>query len=300
MTNLAVIQKDITDSVNNKLNALKQEGLVIAPSYSPSNALKSAFFALTSGPNGNLLEKSAPDSVANALLNMVVQGLNPSKNQCYFIPYGNKVNLMRSYFGTQKVIKSLPEVEDIWANVIYEGDEFDMGIVNGREKLLKHETKFTNRDNPIIGAYAIIKTNDGEEILTVMTKKEIDKAWSKAKTSNVQKDFPQEMAKRTVINRAAKAYINTSDDTGLLTQAYNETLSNEYENETDRKIKDVTQEVESETATVVLDIPKIEHTVVIEPEVEETKVTADVNIVTLEAQPQTDAVTLLNAEGPGF
>ncbi len=45
-----------------------------------------------------------------------------------------------------------------------------------------------------------------------MTKKQIDKSWSKAKTKNVQNDFPEEMAKRTVINRAAKYLINTSND----------------------------------------------------------------------------------------
>lgn len=50
------------------------------------------------------------------------------------------------------------------------------------------------------------------------------------------------MAKRTVLNRAAKMFINTSDDSDLLTQAINDTTSNEFDD--DRK--DVTPE--SETA----------------------------------------------------
>ena len=49
---------------------------------------------------------------------MVTQGLSPAKTQCYFIPYGNTVKLNRSYFGTMKVVKQLPEVKDIYAQII--------------------------------------------------------------------------------------------------------------------------------------------------------------------------------------
>lgn len=66
-------------------------------------------------------------------------------------------------------------------------------------------------------------------------KKEIDTSWKKSKTGATQKEFPQEMAKRTVINRAAKTFINTSNDDDHLTNAINETTSNEYDNE--REVK---------------------------------------------------------------
>lgn len=62
-------------------------------------------------------------------------------------------------------------------------------------------------------------------------KKDIDTSWSHAKTKKVQNEFPEEMAKRTVINRAAKFYINSSSDNDLFVQAVNETTSNEYEND---------------------------------------------------------------------
>lgn len=232
---LAIIQKDITDSVNHKLNDLQKEGLVIPPKYNASNALKSAFFKLqeTKDKSGRpALEVCTKESVANSLLDMVVQGLSPAKTQCYFVVYGTQLKMERSYFGTQAVLKRLTNVKDIWANVIFEGDVFDYEIDGGREKLLKHETNFLNRDKDILGAYAVVKTNDDEEILTVMTRKEIDIAWGQSKTSQgVHKKFPQEMAKRTVINRAAKAYINTSDDSDLLVDAINRSTENEYENE---------------------------------------------------------------------
>lgn len=237
----AVMQKDITDQVTTKVAAMQQEGLALPPSYSHANALKSAFFTMTNAPGGNLLEKCSKESIANALLDMVIQGLSPAKTQCYFVPYGQTLKLTRSYFGTMAVVKRLQGVKDIWANVIYDGDTFEIKIdETGREKLVKHDTSFVNRDNAIIGVYAIIQSESGEQFLTTMTKKEIDKSWSKSKTKNVQNDFPQEMAKRTVINRAAKAFINTSDDSDLLIDAINNTTENEFENER----KDVTPEAE--------------------------------------------------------
>lgn len=64
------------------------------------------------------MEVCSRESIANSLLDMVVQGLSPAKTQCYFIVYGNQLQLNRSYFGTQAVLKRLTNVKDIWANVI--------------------------------------------------------------------------------------------------------------------------------------------------------------------------------------
>lgn len=229
-------QKQITSNVATRIEAMKDEGLLIAPNYSVSNALSSAYYALKNSNSGNLLEKCTPESVYNALLDMVTQGLSPAKTQCYFVPYGSTVKLTRSYFGTMKVVKQLPEVKDIYAEVIYEGDKFQIKNENGRKVFVSHETDWMNADNPIVGAYCIIEKVDGEKILTVMTKKEIDKSWSKSRNKAVQNEFPQEMAKRTVINRAAKQFFNTSDDNDLFVDAVNRTTENEYSD--NRTIKD--------------------------------------------------------------
>lgn len=248
MTN-ELTQKQITSNVATRIEAMKNEGLLIAPNYSVSNALSSAYYALKNSNSGNLLEKCTPESVYNALLDMVTQGLSPAKTQCYFVPYGSTVKLTRSYFGTMKVVKQLPEVKDIYAEVIYEGDKFQIKNENGRKVFVSHETDWMNADNPIVGAYCIIEKVDGEKILTVMTKKEIDKSWSKSRNKAVQNEFPQEMAKRTVINRAAKQFFNTSDDNDLFVDAVNRTTENEYSD--NRAIKDA--EVIEETGETIDD-----------------------------------------------
>lgn len=254
MTN-ELTQKQVTSNVATRIEAMKGEGLLIAPNYSVSNALSSAYYALKNSNSGNLLQQCTQDSVYNALLEMVTQGLSPAKKQCYFIKYGSDVQLRMSYFGTIKVTKDLQDVKDVTANVVYEGDTLDVAIENGRKKLVKHETDWRNADNPIIAAYCIITRTDGEEFLEVMTKKQIDKSWSKAKTKNVQIDFPDQMAMRTVINRAAKMFINTSNDSDLFAGAINNTIADEYED--GRQTKDVTPEQSTETLDGILGVQAI-------------------------------------------
>lgn len=175
---------------------------------------------------------------------MVIQGLSPAKKQCYFIKYGNKVQLMRSYFGTMAVLDRVTGGAEITPVVVREGDVFEIAMDGPDLVVAKHETSFENLDNDIKAAYVVIKLANGKEVTTVMTKKQIDKSWSKAKTKNVQNDFPEEMAKRTVINRAAKYLINTSNDNDLFVQAAKGTLENEFER------KDVTPEREEQTAVL--------------------------------------------------
>lgn len=235
MTN-ELTQKQITSPVAARIGEMQNEGLMIAQNYSVSNALSSAYYALKNSSSGNLLQMCTQDSIYNALLDMVTQGLSPAKTQCYFIPYKNTVKLTRSYFGTMKVVKQLPEVKDIYAQIIFEGDEFEAENVDGRWKFVSHKSSWKNQDNPIEGAYCVIEKTDGEKILTIMTKKEIDKSWAQSRNGSVQKNFPQEMAKRTVINRAAKQFFNTSDDNDLFIDAVNRTTENEYDN--DRQMKE--------------------------------------------------------------
>lgn len=248
-------QKQVTSNVATRIEAMKGEGLLIAPNYSVSNALSSAYYALKNSSGGNLLQQCSQDSVYNALLEMVTQGLSPAKKQCYFIKYGSEVHLRMSYFGTIKVVKDLQDVKDVIANVVYEGDALEISVENGRKKLVKHETDWQNADNPIIAAYCIITRTDGEEFFEVMTKKQIDKSWSKSKTKNVQIDFPDQMAMRTVINRAAKMFINTSNDSDLFAGAINRTVADEYED--DRQIKEAKPIQEhSESLDDILGNPK--------------------------------------------
>ncbi|MFR0596638.1 recombinase RecT [Limosilactobacillus mucosae] len=245
---MAVMQKDITDQVSNRISQLQDDGLALPKDYNPQNALKAAWFKLQQTKdrsNRPALQVCTRASIANALLDMVTQGLSPAKTQCYFIVYGNEVQLQRSYFGTIAAVKRLSSVKDIDAQVVHQGDEFAIGADElGRIKVTKFVPKFENLDKPIKGAFAFIELADGRVDYTVMTQKQIQTSWGQSRQHNVQQKFGDEMAKRTVINRAAKMYINTSDDSDLLTGSINTVTANEYEPER----KDVTPETPKSTA----------------------------------------------------
>jgi recombination protein RecT len=233
---LALIKKDTVDVVAAKVKEFQEKNELHFPaSYSPENAMKSAWLILQTVKDRNgkpALEGCTKDSVANALLDMVVQGLNPSKKQGYFIVYGNQLTFQRSYFGTMAVTKRVTSAKSIDAAVIYEGDEVDYEMVNGRITNLTHKQKFGNIDkDKVIGAYATIVMPDGTVYHELMTIAELRKAWSKAqfwgkdqaveKQGSTHDEFKGEMAKKTVINRACKKFMNASDDSSLVMQHVN-------------------------------------------------------------------------------
>lgn len=232
-------QANIFEQVSSYISREEDQGLALPAGYSLNNALKAAWFKLegTKDRSGRpALKVCTNNSISMALMDMAVQGLSPAKNQCYFIVYGNELQMQRSYFGTIAALKRLERVKDIDAQVVHEGDEFEIGADKvGRLIVKTYKPSFDNLDKPIKGAFAFIELADGRVAYTVMTKKQIDTSWAQSRQHNVQQKFGDEMAKRTVINRAAKMIINTSDDSDLLTGAINRATEAEYDQEQERK-----------------------------------------------------------------
>jgi len=272
-------QNAFVTQVAKKIEEMKHQGQINLPdNYSAVNALQAAYFTLTEvsfSDKTALIDKVTPESVAFALQDMAIQGLSVAKKQGYFVPYGDKLQFLRSYHGTQAVLKRLNGVKDIWANVIWKGEEFEVEYnERGQLAFKAHKVNWkaaTGKKEDIEGAYCIIEREDGKQFLTVMTMDEIATAWSTAKTQNVQNKYPQEMAKRTVINRASKAFINTSDDSDLLIESVNRTTENEFEPTVKDMgdIEEVKREIEQNANSEVIDFSnepaeKVEATVVVE------------------------------------
>lgn len=246
-----VIKKDVVDVVENQISLLREKGEVKFPAnYSPENAMKSAWLILQDVKDKNgkpALEGCDRNSIANSLLDMVVQGLSPAKKQCYFVVYGGKLQLMRSYMGTVAVTKRLQGVKDVKAYVIYEGDEFEteFDINTATLKVSKYNPKFENIDiAKIRGAFAVIVGEDGPLHVEIMNMEQIKKAWGQGYAkgnSGAHKNFAEEMAKKSVINRACKMYANTSDDSDILIQAFNNATESDYKN-TETEIKEEIKE----------------------------------------------------------
>lgn len=222
---IAVKEKNITDSVLERVNSFRAEGALSVPKdYSPANALKSAWLMLQDVQDRSknpVLTSCSKNSIANALLDMVVQGLSPAKKQVYFIAYGNKLTLSRSYFGNIALAKRVAGLKNITSNVILKGDTFKYGIDpdTGIKQVLKHEQKLEDLGGEVIGAYAILTFEDGHKHVEVMNIKQIQSSWNMGQSngnSPAHKAFQDEMAKKTVINRSLKTFISSSDDSHLM------------------------------------------------------------------------------------
>lgn len=237
----AAINNKFIDGLASQLEEKKKFGLAFPANYNVSNALNSAYLMLqdmtVKRKKGNdwveerALDVCTKQSIASSLMDMAVQALNPMKKQCYFVAFGNKLTLMRSYQGTMAVARRVGAT-DIRAEVIYDGDTFRYHIENGHKVIDEHTQDFKNIDNEkIVGAYAIVEHPDFTPYVEIMNINQIRKAWAKGKAdltkaNDVHNEFADQMAKKTVINRACKNFINSSDD-GYLMETFDRTTSNE-------------------------------------------------------------------------
>jgi recombination protein RecT len=222
---------------------LKDGGLVLPDRYAWQNALKSAWLVLQDatvqgGPNHGkrILEICSERSVANALLDMIVQGLNVGAKQGYFIPYGSTLTFRRSYFGSIAVAKRVAGVDDVRALPIYAGDEVELEVEDGYRRIARHRQTFESiREGTLVGAYAIVTFRHNAfdpspprpDHVDIMTVEEIKASWGQSKGYKYKPDqsthatFPEAMALRTVIQRALKPLINAATDEHLFLEAVN-------------------------------------------------------------------------------
>ena len=254
-------QVAISEKVRQQIKDLSEKKQIALPSnYSPENALKSAWLILqeTKTKDGkSAIQACTPASLQNTLFDMVIQGLSPAKKQCYFIPYGTQLQLSRSYLGTIAVTKRLKGIKDVKAHVIYEGDKFETEYDSKTASVVIKEFKpnFSTIDiTKIVGVFAVILGEDGPIHTEIMTMAQVRAAWNQGQmkgNSGAHKNFTEEMAKKSVINRACKAYWNTSDDSDLLIEAINNTTDAEDDPKYDSKnlIEEANYEVQQEELT---------------------------------------------------
>lgn len=256
----AVTNLGMADELMSNLNQLATDGCLYIPeNYSVGNALKSAMSKILTSDQADKLLACTAESKKQALTEYIVQGLDASKTQAYFIPYGNKMTMMRSYFGDVAVAKRTGLIQDIYAIVIYAGDEVEIGFDDyGRKTLISHKTSFENQDNEIVGAYAVAVGINGYKAYEFMTRKELEASWkmSKMQSGKLHTDYKQEAAKRTVIRRAVKMIFNTSlnttEEQTSVIDSYNRTTADEYIDSEETKHKNtdnVHEEQKNKTAS---------------------------------------------------
>lgn len=245
-------EKNITTSVLAKITSFQQSGeLRIPKDYSPENALKSAWLILQETVDSNkqpVLATCSKESIANALLKMVVWGLSPLKKQGDFIAYGTKLEFTPEYTGNLVLAKRYGGLVNHNQRAIFKGDEFEFETdleFPYRTRILKHKQSLENIGGEVIGAYFAFELADGTKDVEIMNISQIKLAWGQGGSkgnSGAHKNFSDQMAIKTVINRGCKLLIRSSDDSVLY-----EKEDQEYDAVTDQVRTDIRSNANKQT-----------------------------------------------------
>lgn len=228
-------------SVIAKLEDYMTKGQIDMPkSYSYGNALNQAQLMLQ---DNEAAMACSHISIAKAMLDMAIEGLNPKKDQCYFVAYKGQLKMQSSYLGKIAILKRIdPTVKDVFGKAVKKGEvfEYEDDLLTGFHKVTKHKTTLESMDSKdIVAAYATVVYNDGKEpISLVMTIDRVKKAWQQSpmrplddkgniRPGTTHDKFPDEMAGKVPVTKICNHFIRQSDDESLFMQTV---LANEIEN----------------------------------------------------------------------
>lgn len=199
--------------VEEKFNAI--EGVKLAFN-------KELGFAVQILKNNDFLANIAlndPTELQAALYNVALTGLslNPTLRLAYLLPrtvkisgqYVKKICLEPSYMGLVKVLTDAGSVRQVWAECVYDVDEFE--VVLGTQPSIQHIPNYneSRTDDKIIAAYAVAELHGGLRQFEVMSRRQIDGIKARSESVKSGKNSPwdsdfSEMCRKTVIRRLYK------------------------------------------------------------------------------------------------
>jgi recombination protein RecT len=158
----------------------------------------------------NAFKGCDPASIRDAVINLArcKATLNPALQQAFLIPRtidGVKLCCLDiSYRGLVKIATQSPSILDIDSVCVYEQDEFYME--QGLHPILKHVPVTGSDRGEQIGVYARAVLQGGISKFMYMNMDDVKKAKeaSRAKNSPAWKNWPEEMARKTVVKRFCK------------------------------------------------------------------------------------------------
>lgn len=210
------------------------------PAHIPVERFKRVVMtAISSNPD---LAKADRRSLFNSAVKAAQDGLLPDGRDGALVVYNTSVKVtdqsgqtrwqkvaqvqwLRMIAGVRKLIRNSGQIADLWAEVVYEKDQFDYQL--GLNRDLVHKPAFTmslKDRGKIIAAYSVARFKDGGTSFDVMSADEIWDVWRKASKqrdkdgnpTGMWKDYPSEAFKKTVVKRHAKQLPMSTDLDDLL------------------------------------------------------------------------------------
>ncbi len=168
-------------------------------------------YALQACKANQHLLKCDPTTVQDAIINVASVGLslNPASGFAYLVPEYNKkaqkpaCQLRVSFKGLIKLATDTGTISWVKADVVKSEDTFEYRGID--QMPMHHMNPFSDRGDTV-GAYCVAKTTDGDLLVDVISRADLDRIRACAKTQNVWEQWPDEMAKKAIIKRAAKQW----------------------------------------------------------------------------------------------
>lgn len=164
--------------------------------------------ALTCLRNNPKLAACSKESFLGALMQSAQVGLEPSTlGQCFILPYKNEAKLIYGYQGLLSLVRRSGEIKDIYAEIIYEKDTWEITL--GLEKNITHKPLLTGEDrgNPIL-VYSVAVFENGSRSFDFMTAADIEKIKKASPSASYSdspwKNWPEAMWKKTILKRHTK------------------------------------------------------------------------------------------------
>ena len=173
---------------------------------------KESQFAIQALQKNKTLASAAPHTIENAIINVAATGLtlNPADGYAYLVPEydkelkGQVCHLRISFKGLIKAATDSGVIDFVRANTVREKDSFTYKGIS--EEPIHEMNPFSKDRGELVGVYCVAKTTKGDFLCDVMSWEEVEKIRAAAKTKMVWDQWPEEMAKKAIIKRAAKQW----------------------------------------------------------------------------------------------
>lgn len=178
-------------------------------------------FALQALQGNKKLAECNVETIQNAIINVAAVGLtlNSADQYAYLVPEYNtqtKRNECKLRISFKGLIKAATEsgcIDFVKCEIVKENDNF---MYNGPITSPDHNfNPFKNDRGEVVGVYSITKTSAGDTLVDFMDWNEVMKIRQCAKTAMVWDKWPEEMAKKAMVKRAAKQWPKNSNSSGL-------------------------------------------------------------------------------------
>ena len=186
----------------------KQFSSVLPAHIPPKKFMRTIVGAVQNNPD---ILKCDRASIYAACQKAAQDGLVLDNREAALVQFGKAATYMPMVAGILKKLRNSGEISTIKAETVHANDAFKYNPA--MDDVPNHSPDWFGDRGEMIGVYAVAKMKDGGTVVEVMSMEQINKVRSVSRSSGKGpwKDWPEEMAKKSVLRRIAK-YLPSSAD----------------------------------------------------------------------------------------